>query len=115
VSVSQLVRNERQALFLHFSNGNVKKINIVINRKLIYDKMVTRFIEIGKRGAKLKKMLSYFIPILFMFGLLSMNLFQPTKGDFIAVGVISIFAGAVIGFAVNIGCTISKLVKNKVE
>jgi ABC-type Co2+ transport system permease subunit len=93
----------------------VKKINIVINRKLIYDKMVTRFIEIGKRGAKLKKMLSYLIPMLFMFGLLSMNLFQPTKGDFIGVGVISILAGAVIGFAVNIGCTISKLVKNELE
>ncbi|MFP7732032.1 hypothetical protein ACLHDF_01140 [Priestia aryabhattai] len=60
-------------------------------------------------------MLSYLIPMLFMFGLLSVNLFQPTRGDFIAVGVISILSGAVIGFAGNIGCTILKLVKNKVE
>ncbi len=92
-----------------------KKIKIVINRKLICDKMVTRFMEIGERGAKLKKVLSYLIPMLFMFGLLSVNLFQPTRGDFIAVGVISILSGAVIGFAGNIGCTILKLVKNKVE
>jgi len=63
----------------------------------------------------LKKMLSYLIPMLFMFGLLSMNLFQPTKGDFIAVGVISILAGAVIGFIMNIGCAVLKTVKNKVE
>lgn len=53
--------------------------------------------------------------MLFMFGLLSMNLFQPTKGDFIAVGVISILAGAVIGFIMNIGCAVLKTVKNKVE
>lgn len=77
--------------------------------------MVTEFIEIRERGAKLKKMLSYLIPMLFMFGLLSMNLFQPTKGDFIAVGLISILAGAVIGFVGNIGCAIVKLVKNKME
>ena len=77
--------------------------------------MVTRFIEIGERGAKLKKMLSYLILMLFMFGVLSMNLFQPTKGDFIAVGVISIVTGAVIGLVGNIGCAIVKLVKNKVE
>jgi hypothetical protein len=77
--------------------------------------MVTRFIEIGKRGAKLKKMLSYLIPMLFMFGLLSMNLFQPTKGDFIAVGAISILAGAVIGFIMNIGCAVLKTVKSKME
>lgn len=63
----------------------------------------------------MKKMLSYLIPMLFMFGLLSMNLFQPTKGDFIAVGVISILAGAVIGFIMNIRCAVLKTVKNKVE
>ena len=43
-----------------------------------------------------------------MFSLLSMNLFQPTKGDFIAVGVISILAGAVIGFIINIGYAVLK-------
>jgi len=60
-------------------------------------------------------MLSYLIPMLFMFGLLSMNLFQPTKGDFIAVGVISILTGAVIGFIMNIGCAVLKTAKNKME
>ncbi|MEH7607716.1 hypothetical protein, partial [Priestia megaterium] len=64
---------------------------------------------------KVKKMLSYLIPMLFMFGLLSMNLFQPTKGDFIAVGVISILAGIVIGFIMNIGCAVLKTVKRKME
>ncbi|MGC3791171.1 hypothetical protein [Priestia aryabhattai] len=54
----------------------------------------------------MKKMLSYLIPMLFMFGLLSMNLFQPTKEDFIAVGVISILAGAVIGFIMHRLCSI---------
>lgn len=63
----------------------------------------------------MKKMLSYLIPMLFMFGLLSMNLFQPTKGDFIAVGVISILAGAVIGFIINIGYAVLKTVKSKME
>lgn len=63
----------------------------------------------------MKKMLSYLIPMLFMFGLLSMNLFQPTKGDFIGVGVISILAGVVIGFIMNIGCAILKTVKSKME
>ena len=63
----------------------------------------------------MKKMLSYLIPMLFMFGLLSMNLFQPTKGDFIAVGVISILTGDVIGFVINIGYAVLKTVKNKVE
>jgi len=63
----------------------------------------------------LKKMLSYLIPILFMFGLLSMNLFQPTKGDFIAVGVISILAGVVIGFIMNVGCAVLKTVNSKME
>ncbi|QDZ79598.1 hypothetical protein CBE79_14315 [Priestia megaterium] len=63
----------------------------------------------------MKKMLSYLIPMLFMFGLLSMTLFQPTKGDFIAVGVISILAGAVIGFIMNIGCAVLKTAKNKME
>ncbi len=53
--------------------------------------------------------------MLFMFGLLSMNLFQPTKGNFIAVGVISILAGAVIGFIMNIGCAVLKTVKSKME
>jgi len=48
VSVSQLVRNERQALYFIFSIKIRKKTKIVINRKLIYDKMVTRFMEIGK-------------------------------------------------------------------
>ena len=51
--------------------------------------------------------------MLFMFGLLSMNLFQPTKGDFIAVGVISILAGAVIGFIMNIGCAVLKQSKTR--
>ncbi|WKG33244.1 hypothetical protein [Priestia aryabhattai] len=60
-------------------------------------------------------MLSYLIPMLFMFSLLSMNLFQPTKGDFIAVGVISILAGAVIGFIMNIRCAVLKTAKSKVE
>ncbi|USL45048.1 MULTISPECIES: hypothetical protein [Priestia] len=60
-------------------------------------------------------MLSYLIPMLFMFGLLSMNVFQPTKGDFIAVGVISILAGVVIGFIINIGCAVLKTAKNKME
>ncbi|MGZ0878117.1 hypothetical protein ACWZQY_019350 [Priestia megaterium] len=45
----------------------------------------------------------------------SMNLFQPTKGDFIAVGAISILAGAVIGFITNIGCAVLKTVKSKME
>ncbi|MBU8851842.1 hypothetical protein BGM24_07635 [Bacillus sp. FJAT-26377] len=63
----------------------------------------------------MKKMLSYLIPMLFMFGLLSMTLFQPTKGDFIAVGVISILAGAVIGFIINIGYAVFKIAKSKVE
>jgi len=63
----------------------------------------------------LKKMLSYLIPMLFMFGLLSMNLFQPTKGDFIAVGVISILAGVVIGFIMNVGCAVLKTVNSKME
>ncbi|QSF35145.1 hypothetical protein ICR95_10030 [Priestia megaterium] len=63
----------------------------------------------------MKKMLSYLIPMLFMFSLLSMNLFQPTKGDFIAVGVISILAGAVIGFIINIGYAVLKTAKSKVE
>ncbi|MBY0029712.1 hypothetical protein H7K20_21750 [Priestia aryabhattai] len=63
----------------------------------------------------MKKMLSYLIPILFMFGLLSMNLFQPTKGDFIAVGVISILAGVVIGFIMNVGCAVLKTVNSKME
>ncbi|MDR7242538.1 hypothetical protein J2W47_001635 [Priestia megaterium] len=63
----------------------------------------------------MKKMLSYLIPMLFMFGLLSMNVFQPTKGDFIAVGVISILAGVVIGFIINIGCAVLKTAKNKME
>ncbi|MFL7941489.1 hypothetical protein ACKA0G_13600 [Priestia megaterium] len=58
-------------------------------------------------------MLSYLIPMLFMFGLLSMNLFQPTKGDFIAVSVIAILAGVVIGFIINIGCAVLKTVKSK--
>ncbi|WP_229754625.1 hypothetical protein [Priestia megaterium] len=60
-------------------------------------------------------MLSYLIPMLFMFGLLSMDVFQPTKGDFIAVGVISILAGVVIGFIINIGCAVLKTAKNKME
>lgn len=63
----------------------------------------------------MKKMLSYLIPMLFMFGLLSMNLFQPTKGDFIAGGVISILAGAVIGFIMNVGCAVLKTVNSKME
>ncbi|AXI30308.1 hypothetical protein CIB87_15185 [Priestia megaterium] len=63
----------------------------------------------------MKKMLSYLIPMLFMFGLLSMNLFQPTKGDFIAVGAISILAGAVIGFIMNVGCAVLKTVKSKMK
>ena len=63
----------------------------------------------------MKKMLSYLIPILFMFGLLSMNLFQPTKGDFIGVGVISILAGVVIGFIMNVGCAVLKTVNSKME
>lgn len=63
----------------------------------------------------MKKMLSYLIPMLFMFGLLSMNLFQPTKGDFIAVGVISILAGVVIGFIMNVGHAVLKTVNSKVE
>ena len=63
----------------------------------------------------MKKMLSYLIPMLFMFGLLSMNLFQPTKGDFIAVGAISILAGIVIGFIMNIGCAVLKTSKSKME
>ncbi|MBK0005855.1 hypothetical protein IAE23_05020 [Bacillus sp. S35] len=63
----------------------------------------------------MKKMLSYLIPMLFMFGLLSMNLFQPTKGDFIAVGVISILAGVVIGFIMNVGCAVLKTVNSKME
>ena len=63
----------------------------------------------------MKKMLSYLIPMLFMFDLLSVNLFQPTKGDFIAVGAISILAGAVIGFIMNIGCAVLKTVKRKME
>ncbi len=50
-----------------------------------------------------------------MFGLLSMNLFQPTKGDFIAVGVISILAGVVIGFIMNVGHAVLKTVNSKVE
>jgi len=53
--------------------------------------------------------------MLFMFGLLSMNLFQPTKGDFIAVGGISIFAGTVISFIMNIGHAVLKTVKSKME
>jgi len=48
VSVSQLVRNERQALYFIFSIKIGNKIIIVINRKLLYDKMVTGFIEIRK-------------------------------------------------------------------
>ncbi|MBX9986149.1 hypothetical protein H7S36_12705 [Priestia aryabhattai] len=63
----------------------------------------------------MKKMLSYLIPMLFMFGLLSMNLFQPTKSDFIAVGVMSILAGVVIGFIMNIGYAVLKTVKSKME
>lgn len=63
----------------------------------------------------MKKMLSYLIPMLFMFGLLSMNLFQPTKGDFIGVGVISILAGVVIGFIMNVGCAVLKTVNSKME
>lgn len=63
----------------------------------------------------MKKMLSYLIPMLFMFGLLSMNLFQPTKGDFIAVGGISIFAGTVISFIMNIGHAVLETVKSKME
>lgn len=63
----------------------------------------------------MKKMLSYLIPMLFMFGLLSMNLFQPTKGDFIAVGVISILAGVVIDFIMNVGCAVLKTVNSKME
>ena len=63
----------------------------------------------------MKKMLSYLIPMLFMFGQLSMNFFQPTKGDFIAVGVISILAGVVIGFIMNVGCAVLKTVNSKME
>ena len=44
-----------------------------------------------------------------------MNLFQPTKGDFIAVGVISILAGVVIGFIMNVGCAVLKTVNSKME
>lgn len=44
-----------------------------------------------------------------------MNLFQPTKGDFIAVGVISILAGVVIGFIMNVGHAVLKTVNSKVE